>query len=88
MGKNYKGIDGRSINCACGHPNCIAGLSFETLTFDKLGVIRFHYPETIETTKSEKLIHQAEYPMKVNVVTIDAIIDILKSMKKELIKLK
>ncbi|MDX9697209.1 MAG: hypothetical protein RBT49_15565 [Bacteroidales bacterium] len=83
MGRNYKGIDARSIDCACGHPDCIAGLSFDYT--GNFGVLRFHYPDEIETTDGKTIKHQAEYPMKVTVETIDQIIERLTEMKSDLI---
>lgn len=81
--KLFKGIDGRKIDCACGHENCVSGLSFDIQ--GNYGILRMHYPN-IERDINGKIIkiEQNETPMRIEVKQIDEIIENLKEIKKEL----
>lgn len=83
--KLFKGIDGRKIDCACGHENCLTGLSFDIQGY--YGILRMHYPN-IERDENKKIIkiEQNETPIRIEVKQIDEIIENLKEIKYELKK--
>ncbi|MBN2777587.1 MAG: hypothetical protein JXR36_08085 [Bacteroidales bacterium] len=83
--KLFNGIDGRKIDCACGHENCVTGLSFDIQGY--YGILRMHYPN-IERDEKKNIvkIEQNETPMRIEVKQIDEIIENLKEIKKELKK--
>lgn len=73
----FEGIDLRTINCACGNPECFSGISFDK------GNMRFHFLAKTGGLGRESGVRQEEKSIELNEENTRQLIEQLKSILRE-----